>query len=285
MSMLQADQEFAARARTQTVSTRIVDSATDAVGYVGSLALLGCAALIAPLRRRHGSPSIISEASRELEALLVLGFPILALIHAAFGSIFAMQAFFRATFAETNGAVVGVAMLRSVAPLITGVTVAVLLAIRCAAGMPRTPLSEDQGEDTAEIGRGALARILAAMFASPVLALWGAAVGTVVGALVSKNVLGIASGTYFGFFFEMLQASDVVGVLVLSSAYAGTSAAIACHECCRAAPLPERGALVAAYRSVVFSTLAILLINGAWFGFVHVAGGTSALSIVGKSLR
>jgi ABC-type transporter Mla maintaining outer membrane lipid asymmetry permease subunit MlaE len=252
------------------------DRATSAIAYVGGFGLLLAAALVAPLRRR-GDHSLVSEASRELEALLALGFPIVGLVHLSFGSVFAMQAFFRATFAETNGAVVGVTMLRSVAPLLAGIALACLLGVRCAIAMPR--LSAGRAEP--DVGRAALARLAAAVLAGPVLALWGAAVGTVMGALVSNSVLGVAAGTYFGFFFEMLQASDVIGVLVLSAAYAATAAAIACHESARSTEAPDGGAWRAAYRTVVLSAICMLFINGAWFSLVHISGAAAPFSVAG----
>ena len=76
------------------------------IAYVGGFTLLAAAALAAPFRRRRAQSSLLAESARELEALLALGFPIVGLIHVGFGSIFAMLAFFRATFAETNGAVI-----------------------------------------------------------------------------------------------------------------------------------------------------------------------------------
>jgi phospholipid/cholesterol/gamma-HCH transport system permease protein len=262
---------------------RLATVAGSCLAYVGGFAILSWSVAIAPLRRGFAQSHPVRETAAQFENLLMAGMPLLAVLHAGFGSILAMQAFFRATFAETNGAVVGVGMLRSVAPLLTGLAIAALMAVRMAFEL-RSPLTtaenneEDDESSMRRTGELVLPRVLAAVLAAPVLALWGAAVGTLVGCLISKRVLGVASGTYFGFFFEMLRTPDVVGVLVLSTAYAGAAALMSCYEATRHSH--RSGVLgidlVSIYRSFVLSTVLILAINSVWFTTVYVHGGIHA---------
>jgi phospholipid/cholesterol/gamma-HCH transport system permease protein len=261
------------------------------VRYLGALGLLAAEGVGSLLRRRDDEPRLTAVIARQAEGMLLVGLPLIAMIHIGFGAFLSMQAFFRATFAESNGAVVGLGMLRSVAPMLTGFVLAGLLAVRISAelqGGVRPGLDADPDEvpdrdvllglredtrPTPSRGRVVLARVVAAVLAGPALTLWGAAVGTFVGALISSRLLGLTTGMYFGLFFEMLQVPDVLTVLVNGSGFAAVSALIACHEALgarrpRAAGLDFRPV----YRSVLVSTAAILLLNALWFSLAYRAG-------------
>jgi phospholipid/cholesterol/gamma-HCH transport system permease protein len=276
-----------------------------AIGYLGGLAILAASAVGALLRPGRGQPRITAVAARQAESLLIRGVPLIALLHVGFGSFLAMQAYFRATFAETNGAVVGVGLMRSVAPMLTCFALAALMGQRFAvefAGGLRRGLDDEPGEvpdrdvvqgraadsrPLPDVGRLVLARLMAALLVGPVLTLWGAAVGMFVGAAISRRMLGINSGTYFGFFFEMVQVPDVIGVLVLGMAYPGAACLIACHEALRAAPRGDeaiRAGIPAtdapAFRAMLGAVLAMLLLNSLWFGLAYLSGGPFGPTVV-----
>ncbi len=255
---------------------RLVEVANNLVGYVGSFTLLLIAALSAPLRRSPDDNGIVRSTYLTVERLLVLAIPLLSLLHVAFGSILAMQAFFRATFPETNGAVVGVGLVRSVAPLLTGLTIAIIMAV-CTKNDWLQNTTRARGDEP-DAGHFVLPRFVGAILAAPLLALWGACVGTLMGCLVSSRVLGVASGTYFGFFFEMLQVTDVIGLVVLSACYSCVATLLACHEAVRNAH-GSGASMTTSYRAVLLSIVAILLVNSLWFSTIYLSQGPGPVVI------
>ena len=102
----------------------------DALAYLGGLGL--------PRRRRPPGarpPAATTTAAGsvgrgELSWMLRLGLPLVALVHVGIGSFLSMQSYFGGTFVEGTGAVVGVGLIRNVAPLMAGLTLAGLLAAR-----------------------------------------------------------------------------------------------------------------------------------------------------------
>ena len=266
--------------------------------YFGDLALRLAAALGAPFRRRGGQPRLTSVIARQFESLLLTGLAVVALIHIGFGSFLAMQAFFRATIADANGAVVGLGMMRSVAPMLTGLCLAWLLSVKCHAelgGGLRRGLDDDPAEvldrdllaqggtdprPIPDVGRVVLARLAGAVLAGPLLTAWGAIVGFFVGAVISRRMLGLTPGTYFGFFFEMLQVPDVLGVVVNGAGFAAAAALCSCREAIRTAPaVPREGPVPLALfcpgsigRAVVYALLTMLMLNGCWFTLAYRAG-------------
>ncbi len=62
--------------------------------------------------------------------MLRLGIPLVAVVHVGIGSFLAMQSYFGGTFVEGTGAVVGVGLIRNVAPLMACLTLTGLLAAR-----------------------------------------------------------------------------------------------------------------------------------------------------------
>ena len=185
--------------------------------------------------------------------MLGMGVPLVGLIHVSFGSFLAMQAYFGATFSEAAGAVVGLGLIRNVAPLLTGFILVGLIAAKIPAdlrGGIRPGLDDRwslpdrdvaQGvrpmrRPSPEVGRVALARVLGAAVAGPVLTTFGAAVGTTMGLLVSRSMLGQSPAIFLGKIAEMLQPVDVAGLIVKGAAFAGMAALIATYEGLR----PER---------------------------------------------
>src|SRR4051794_8439539 len=83
---------------------------------------------------------------RELAALLIMGLPLVGFVHFGLGSFMSLQAYFGGTFVDGTGAVVGVGLFRNVAPLMAGMTMAGLIAVRTTSalrGRPRAGLDGD----------------------------------------------------------------------------------------------------------------------------------------------
>ena len=62
--------------------------------------------------------------------MLLLGFPLVGLVHIAMGSFLSLQAYYGSTFVDGTGAVVGVGLLRNLGGLMTGMTLSGVLAAR-----------------------------------------------------------------------------------------------------------------------------------------------------------
>ena len=271
-----------------------------ALAYLGGLAILGGSAATAALSSKRDRPSILGATARRIDEFFRVGFPIVGMVHVGFGSFLAMQAYYGASFKEANGAVVGLGLIRNVAPMVTGYLLAGMMAARITSEFRRgiTPetdraprevldrevaLGRSSDARTATTpGRATLARVLAAMVAGPILTLWGAAVGTAVGALISQKLLGVPIGIYFGLMRELIQFRDALGLIFNGSAYCGAAALIACHEGLRAAGRPtEDDPTASAARAFLLSVLAILTINLAWFSLVYLAGSPTGPAIGG----
>src|SRR4051794_1224704 len=98
--------------------------------YLGGLAILAVAAAGAARRPPRDSPRLGPAGARQGGWLLGMGLPLVGLMHVGLGSFLAMQAYFGATFVVGAGPVVGVGLFRNVAPLVTGLILAGLLAAR-----------------------------------------------------------------------------------------------------------------------------------------------------------
>jgi phospholipid/cholesterol/gamma-HCH transport system permease protein len=204
-----------------------------------------------------------------------MGIPLVGLVHVGIGSFLSMQAYFGGTFVDGTGAVVGVGLMRNVAALMSGMTFAGLLAARTTPDLrqraTRGAAEQPEPEPTQRQSPGRLTavRVASAVVAGPVLALWAATVGTVVGWQVAQTILGVSTNAFFYMFFEMLWVRDVVGLLVKAVAFAGFAALFACHEGLRRSegPVPT-----AACRAACLATAAILVVNSGWFLLFYHAG-------------
>jgi phospholipid/cholesterol/gamma-HCH transport system permease protein len=275
---------------------RVLEPLAAVIGYLGGVGLLAVSTLGALARPR----GLLGTVVRRLDALFLLGLPMVALMHVGVGSFLSMQAYFGATFTEANGAVVGLGLMRNVAPLLTGYILAGLFAVWITgelsgglhpgidahpADLPDRDVALGRADDPRTpptAGRVALVRILAAMVAGPILVACGAAVGTAIGALVIQKMLGLPIGIFFGLMRQMLQAPDALGVVVKGMAYPAVSSLIACHEGLRAAERRRLGLGGAppAFRAMMLSVLAILSINLFWFTMAYLAGNPFGPSVV-----
>ena len=196
--------------------------------YMGSLALLACATV--------GSDRTISAGAvvGELSWMLRLGLPLVALVHVGIGSFLSMQSYFGGTFVEGTGAVVGVGLIRNVAPLMACLTprrparradhpelrgwrrpgrrIRRPNAPASSNGRPPDPPEPPRTSRAARRGRGPA--VAAGMVAGLVFGVWGCAVGTLVGWQVAQTMMGVSSHSFFQMFWEMLWVRDVVGLVV-----------------------------------------------------------------------
>ncbi len=275
------------RTASTEMSTRPGFPGLKLVADLGGTASLAVEAMTAPFRRRGDAPPLLGATIRQASWLIAAGFPIVGLTHLSIGSFLAMQSFYGATFSEAAGPVVGLGLIRNVAPLLTGFIVAGLIAAKVTTelrGGPRPGLDDDpasvpdreasQGlrpddRPKADAGRLVFARIAGAALAGPVLTMVGSAVGSCMGMLVAKTMLGLRASIFIGKFMEMLLPCDVAGIVVKGSAFAGCAALVASFEGLR--PL-DAGCEPNPHRAAVRAIFLILLMNLSWFNVIYLAG-------------
>jgi phospholipid/cholesterol/gamma-HCH transport system permease protein len=286
------------------------------LSYLGGLARFGAASAVALVRVRRDeddSPGFWPAMKAELWWVLVMGFPLVGLVHVAMGSFLSLQAYFGSTFVDGTGAVVGVGLLRNLATMMTGLTLSGLLAGRMipdllqmgaipASDTParpgqggrgtRRPGPFDDPPEPADPGRLAAPRIVAAAVAGVLLSLWGALVGTVVGWQSAGTLMGLSSEMFFMMLYRMVWFRDVLGMIVKGSLFGIFIAAICCFEGIRgrgSSPAITTGGVPVAtmqaelgrsiVRAACLSMMAILLGNMAWFLLVY-----HAVPVFGPSL-
>jgi phospholipid/cholesterol/gamma-HCH transport system permease protein len=276
---------------------------------------MSAAVSLVSFSRDDDLPGFWTVLKGELWWLLMMGLPLVGLVHVGMGSFLSMQAYFGSTFVDGTGAVVGVGLLRNLATLVTGMTLSGLIACRLipdrlglcpATGVgpppdPRFPAvayhpgeTSDEPPAVPDPGRLAAPRMVAAAVATVLLALWGFAVGTIVGWQAAGSLLGLSSDMYFLMFYRMIWFRDVVGIIVKGICFGLCPAAICCFEGLRAGeralgetygqtPSPRNtpstrfaGPIV---RAASLSMMAILLLNMTWFLLVY-----HAVPVYGPSL-
>lgn len=82
------------------------------LGGIAGLALKAAGSIF----RRGGGPPLLGAVAGHASWMIGMGLPLVALVHLSMGSFLAMQAFFGATFTEAAGPVVGLGLLRNLAP-------------------------------------------------------------------------------------------------------------------------------------------------------------------------
>jgi phospholipid/cholesterol/gamma-HCH transport system permease protein len=261
--------------------------------YLGGVALLlARAARQVPLPGRP-SPGWFSTLVDQLSWMFSMGIPLSCLMHMGLGSFLALQGYYGGTFVDGTGAVVGVGLFRNIAPLMAGLTLAGLLGARITSEFrfrerPSTSVSTDRlgarqqsgltgispvGPEAALIDREVSARLAAAMLTGPIVGLFGASVGTLVGWRVATGLMGVSTHSFFLMFWDMLWMRDIVGLFAKGVAFGLAGAAFACHEGLRGSADDPPGAVpAAAFRAVCFGALTIMLINGSWFVFFYHSG-------------
>ncbi len=261
------------------------------VTYLGGVGTLTLSAIGGFFRRGEDDAPLFSSLMRQMSTYLLMGIPLVGLVHIGIGSFLSMQAYYGGTFVEGTGAVVGVGLIRNVAPLLAGLILAGILAPLLISELRAQSTWESKVETVRIPDRGMLigqdhthgshptasrlaaVRLAAALIVGPVLTLWAIGVGTVVGWQVSQEMLGVSTHAYFTMFMEKLWLRDVFGVLIKGALYAYFAAIFACYEGLRETSTqgPE-GVANAAFRAVCLATLAMLIINSGWFLLVYHAG-------------
>ena len=267
----------------------LVDRLIASVAYVGGAALLFGSALASIFRKPAvNTVKFYPAFCVQLDWLLSFGLPLVGLAHVGMGSFLAMQAYFGATFVEATGPVVGVGLIRNMAPLLTGLVLAALQATRTIPELRRRGSGrldcdpsavQDRGSSTPlgtrDPGRLTLTRLAAAVAAGPIFALWGSAVGTLVGFSSANSMLGVSHSTFFVRLAEMLWVRDVVGLVLKGAGFAAIGALLACYEGVRKPEDAESShdcVASSALRAVVLTAVIVLLFNALWFILAYVAG-------------
>ena len=209
-------------------------SVVGTVGHLGATAVLMISAAWSFVRPSDDADAagMWSATLTELSWMLFVGCPLVALVHVAMGSFLSLQAYYGSTFVDGTGAVVGVGLLRNLAPLMTGLTVAGFLPVRVVPELLNLQRRRRADGRDATSGPGRLAgpRLLAAAVATPLLSLWGFVVGTLVGWQSSQSLMGLPSEMFFMMFVRMIWYRDVVGVLVKGTLFGFFTAGLACSE-------------------------------------------------------
>jgi phospholipid/cholesterol/gamma-HCH transport system permease protein len=234
------------------------------------MAHLPATAVRAVVEPRGDSPAEATDrVGGQLSWMFGMGIPLVALVHVGMGSFLAMQSYFGGTFAEGTGAVVGVGLLRNVAPLLAGLTLAGLVAAR----MTPELRHRVRAEGVPLGGRAIASRLIAATIAGPVLSVWAAAVGTLVGWQVAQTLIGVTTHSFFHMFWEMLWIRDLTGVIVKGLCYGFFAGLFACHEGLLVADDDDLATVsAAACRAACFASIAILIVNSAYFILGYHAG-------------
>jgi phospholipid/cholesterol/gamma-HCH transport system permease protein len=239
---------------------RVGKSVIDGLAYVGGVAVLLLRAagwLIWPWqsRRHEGQPRLFKSVMHQLFWMLLMGIPLVALVHVAIGSFLALQAYYGSTFVDGTGAVVGVGLLRNLGGIMSGMTFSGILAARMIpelrelsrrvsleeteiADRPSGPRSGGRGASNssavetihADFGSVVAPRVAAAAIACVLLTLWGITTGTVVGWVASESLMGLSTEMFFMMMLKMMWYRDVLGLVAKGMMFGALPAAICCFE-------------------------------------------------------
>ena len=97
--------------------------------YFGGLGIL-LTSTPKSLRSRDHASTFRHDLREELHWMFALGLPLIGLIHIGLGSFLALQGYYGGTFVEGTGAVVGVGLIRNVAPLMACQVLSIIIAAR-----------------------------------------------------------------------------------------------------------------------------------------------------------
>lgn len=253
--------------------------------YFGGLGLLGLGSFRAAVAPRGRSSRFLPMVALQIEELLGLGMPLVAVVNIGMGSFLSMQAYFGATFVDGTGAVVGVGLIRNLAPLMVGLTMGGLFAGKFTPELSgdHTSLDREPGwvpdrvgvavepTEPIEPSRLAAVRVAAAIAVGPLLTIWGALVGTFVGVVVARSLLGVTVSEFFAMFAGMIWQRDVIGLVVKGMTFGGIAGLLGCHEGLRTSD-STRSLAARACRAASLAGLAILVVNSGWFLLVYHAG-------------
>ncbi len=240
------------------------------IAYLGGAATVLTSSVGALVRGTDHDESLLAGVTHQVDRLIGLSWAVVALIHVGMGSFLAMQAYYGATFVDGIGPVVGVGLIRNLAPLLAGFLAVILVSVVYVADL--------QGQPPGPERRHAVAvRVLGAMVAGPLLGAWAALVGVIAGWVVGRKMMGVTEPMFFDPLLEMLWARDIIGLVFKGMIFAGGGAVIACHEAIRPTRADEPPGQMAAVsrcacRAALLGSVALTGVNAAWFMFVYHAG-------------
>jgi phospholipid/cholesterol/gamma-HCH transport system permease protein len=264
----------------------------DVVRYLGGMGLLVISVARSIVRPAGNPPRLGQAVARQLDTIFRFGLPLVAIMHVGLGSFLAMQAYFGATFYDGIGPVVGVGLVRNIAPLMSAMVLAGLLGAKYTSELraaDRDALDHDPrwlpdrdsstaGPDVRppiEPARLAASRMIAAILAGPVMGIWGALVGIAVGFGVASTLLKVTTPGFFDLFLQMLWLRDIVGIVLKGMAFGMAASWFACYEGLRRplGVIPDPAATPGvAVRVACLAGVAILVLNSAWFLLFYHAG-------------
>ena len=245
-----------------------------ALAYLGALAVLLGSAVDGARNVGVTSRTFRAMVLDDLAWMFAMGLPLVALVHVGMGSFLCMQSYFGGTFVDGAGAVVGVGLIRNLAPMMACYTLAGIMAAYVTPDLRARAHPAEPGEPHS-FQRLVAARLVAAGMAGPVFSIWGAAVGTLVGWQVGQTLMGVSTHSFLIMFREMLWMRDVVGLVVKGAGFALVATLFACHEGLWRTDTDGESATpitAAACRAACLSWLAILVLNSGWFILVYHAG-------------
>lgn len=249
----------------------------NSLAYLSGLASIPASAAGSVFSRDIEGRLAEDNVATQLGWMFSLAIPLVALVHVGIGSFLAMQSYFGGTFADGTGAVVGVGLLRNLAPLLSGIILAFVLAARMTPELRlRAGRAEGRVLDAGKLRLPAPAlgcRLIAATIAGPVLGLWAAGIGTLVGWQVAQTMMGVSTHSFFHMFWEMLWIRDLMGVLFKGLANGLLAAIFVCQEGLSGRADDDIASLSwAACRAACFGSIAILIVNSGWFILFYHAG-------------
>lgn len=193
--------------------------------------------------------------------------PIVTLTMLFTGMVITLQTaheFIRFGAQSTIGGVVAIAVARELAPVLTGVVAAGRVGAAITAEISTMKVTEQidalKVMATNPIGYLVVPRLLACMIMLPLLVVFGDAVGTFGGWIISTYYAGISSFTFIQSIDTFTVLHDVTGGLIKSVFFGAVIAIIGCYQGLNA-PNGAEGVGKATTRSVVGSIIVIFIAN------------------------
>ena len=224
----------------------------------------------APLRSRRGSVPAL-RVFEQIDRFAIGILPLLVLVLACVGMILALQL---AAILELLGAVeflpdiVGVAMVREMAPLLVGVVLSGALGASIASEIGALKITGELGaHESPALSAAALLlapRLIAIAIAAPLVTAFGFAVGIAGGLAISEGVLGMEIGQCLTRTADALGLEDLILGLAKGEVFGIAVVSIAWHAGSRADGGPGgvgRAATAAVVRSIVAVIAADLLLT------------------------
>lgn len=207
----------------------------------------------------------LRETLRQFEAIAVRSLTIVLLTALFTGMVLALQTAFALTRFGAKpyvGSVVGLALVRELAPVLTALMVGGRVGAGITAELGSMQVTEQvdairaMGADP--IQKLVLPRLLAAVLALPLLTVFANLIGVFGGMLVADSQYGIAPNFYLQTIFKAVTVDDFLSGLAKTFVFGGIIGLVACHS-----GLATRGGTVgvgrATTRTVVVASISVLI--------------------------